>query len=129
MQIQSVPVPVLPQVKHSESLMWAGSVGFVVSTVESMAEHVPDPTLAAQGGRTRGETAATSPESVAASGAVEQDQIPSIIRQAPSIAGVDVVPELSVASVFPPQPAAAATTTHVRQSTGGSLAMARASVT
>ena len=92
MQIQSVPIPVLPHMRHSESLIWAGSLGFVVSIEVSTAEHAPDPTLAAHGGRTRGEPAAASPESidpspalVAASGAVEQDQMPSIIRQTPSI--------------------------------------------
>jgi hypothetical protein len=135
MQTQSVPIPVPPHMKHSESLIWAGSLGFVVSIEVSTAVHAPDPTPGAHGGRTRGEPGAASPESidaspalVAASGAVEQDQMPSIIRQAPSISGGDVVPELSAATVLPPQPAAAATRTHVRPSTNRILAAARPSV-
>jgi hypothetical protein len=48
MNIQSVPIPVLPQVKHSESVTRAGRLGFVVSIEVSTAEHVPVPTPGAQ---------------------------------------------------------------------------------
>ena len=128
MQIQSVPISVLSHVKHSESLRWAGSAGFTVSTVVSMAEHLPDPTPVAHGGRTRAEPAAASLVPAASGAVEEQDQSPSVpIRQDPTIVGI--APEWSSGSVLTPQPGAAATRTHVRQRMSASLAIARATVT